>query len=108
MVCRRTLARLLGCNECDLRTALPQGSKTSPLLANIVFWKEEPILVEELHSEGIFYTRLVDDITCSANRDLNSKEITRSIQRLHSMGRRLGFGGCYESAMAAHENRGNC
>jgi retron-type reverse transcriptase len=71
--------------------SLPQGAKTSPLLANIVFWQRERDLVLELQERGIVYTRLVDDITCSAVRDLSRSEISWVIQKLRHMAKSFGF-----------------
>jgi len=71
--------------------SLPQGAKTSPLLANIVFWQRERDLVLEFQKRGIVYTRLVDDITCSAVRDLSRSEISWVIRKLRHMTRSFGF-----------------
>jgi hypothetical protein len=68
--------------------ALPQGTKTSALLANLVFWEFEWRLVADFHGRGITYTRLIDDITCSTARDLTTEETTRLIEALHAMVRR--------------------
>ena len=46
--------------------ALPQGAITSPQLANLVFWREEPPLQARLAADGIVYSRFVDDITVSS------------------------------------------
>jgi len=54
--------------------ALPQGTKTSALLANLVFWEFEWRLVADFHGRGITYSRLIDDITCSTARDLILKK----------------------------------
>jgi hypothetical protein len=71
--------------------SLPQGAKTSPLLANIVFWQAERGLVLEFQRRGIVYTRLVDDISCSAVRDLSGEEINWVITKLRAMAAALGF-----------------
>jgi retron-type reverse transcriptase len=71
--------------------SLPQGAKTSPLLANIVFWQRERDFVLELRQRGIVYTRLVDDITCSASRDLSQGEIGWVIRKLRHMTESFGF-----------------
>lgn len=70
---------------------LPQGTKTSALLSNLVFWDEEWRLVGDLHERGITYTRLIDDITCSSKMDLLTDETTRIITALHAMARRKGL-----------------
>ncbi len=71
--------------------ALPQGAKTSPLLANIVFWQFERDLVLEFQKRGVVYTRIVDDITCSAIRDLPPNEINWVITKLRAMAEAFGF-----------------
>jgi retron-type reverse transcriptase len=71
--------------------SLPQGAKTSPLLANLVFWQEEPVLERALRRRGIAYTRLVDDITCSAAHDLSRGEVKWTITKIRAMVGTLGF-----------------
>jgi retron-type reverse transcriptase len=71
--------------------SLPQGAKTSPLLANIVFWQRERDLVLAFQQRGIVYTRLVDDITCSSARDLSRSDISWVIQKLRHMTESFGF-----------------
>jgi retron-type reverse transcriptase len=71
--------------------SLPQGAKTSPLLANLVFWQAEGRLVVDLRSRGIVYTRLVDDITCSAIRDLSHTDVDWVITKIRAMTDSQGF-----------------
>lgn len=71
--------------------ALPQGTKTSALLANLVFWEDEWRLVGEFHRQGIIYSRLVDDITCSSDIDLPTSITMELIASLHAMVRRKGL-----------------
>ena len=71
--------------------SVPQGAKTSALLANLVFWEHEWRLVADLHTRGITYSRLIDDITCSSPRDLSAAETTDIISDLHAMVRRKGL-----------------
>jgi retron-type reverse transcriptase len=71
--------------------SLPQGAKTSPFLANIVFWQRERDLVLQFQKRGIVYTRLVDDITCSAARDLSQRQIRWVIQKVRRMTESFGF-----------------
>ena len=70
---------------------LPQGAKTSPLLANIVFWQAESKLVVDLQTKGIIYTRLVDDITCSSARDLSRDETEWVIRKVRALAESQGF-----------------
>jgi len=71
--------------------SLPQGAKTSPLLANLVFWRDEHQLVQVLLNRGIFYSRLIDDITCSSKQELSFKQVSWLIRQLHAMGKRCGL-----------------
>lgn len=70
---------------------LPQGAKTSPLLANIVFWQAESKLVADLQRKGIIYTRLVDDVTCSSVRDLSRDETQWVIKKVRALAESQGF-----------------
>lgn len=70
---------------------LPQGTKTSPLLSNLVFWDVEWKLVEKLHQQGITYSRLIDDITCSSKTDFTTKQTTEVIKALHAMAAKKGL-----------------
>lgn len=45
---------------------LPQGGSTSPQLANLVFWRNEPRLRDRLYAEGVTYSRFVDDVAASS------------------------------------------
>ena len=70
---------------------LPQGTKTSALLANLVFWENEWRVVADFHERGITYTRLIDDITCSSVAELSPTMVTHIISSLHAMVRRKGL-----------------
>ncbi|MBZ5632613.1 MAG: reverse transcriptase family protein [Acidobacteriia bacterium] len=85
--------------------SLPQGAKTSPLLANIVFWERERDLVLEFQKRGIVYTRLVDDITCSAVRDLSRGEISWVIRKLRHIATSFGFRLKRKKETVAHASR---
>ena len=74
-----------------LNGSVPQGAKTSALLANLVFWEHEWQIAADLHARGITYSRLIDDITCSSARDLSSAETTGIISSLHAMVRSKGL-----------------
>ncbi len=74
-----------------LKGSVPQGAKTSALLANLVFWEHEWRLVANLQARGITYSRLMDDITCSSGRDLAPAELTGVITDIHAMVRRKGL-----------------
>ena len=70
---------------------LPQGAKTSALLANLVFWDDEWQLTADLHARGITYSRLIDDITCSSSAPLAKAELTRCIAAIRTMVQRKGL-----------------
>ena len=70
---------------------LPQGAKTSALLANLVFWEDEWRVAADLHARGIRYSRLIDDITCSSNAPLSPAELTYCIASIRTMCQRKGL-----------------
>jgi hypothetical protein len=70
---------------------LPQGSKTSDLLANLVFWDIESQLVADFHERSITYTRLMDDISCSTKSAMTHDEMSYILTHLSSMVRRKGL-----------------
>jgi hypothetical protein len=70
---------------------LPQGAKTSALLANLVFWDNEPTVVVHLRAHGITYSRLIDDITISADTVLGPQPLAELIHRLHAMVHQKGL-----------------
>jgi hypothetical protein len=70
---------------------LPQGTKTSNHLANLVFWAWEPRTVGALHSMGFRYTRFVDDMTISSPLEKTPAEIGNALSLLGSMVHRCGL-----------------
>ena len=70
---------------------LPQGAKTSSLLANLVFWEDEWRLAADLHEHGIAYSRLTDDITCSSHVELSPAVLTSCIGRIRTLCERKGL-----------------
>ncbi|GAA0290413.1 reverse transcriptase family protein [Psychrosphaera haliotis] len=64
---------------------LVQGAKPSSFICNLILWKREARLVNELKSKGLTYTRYVDDITVSSSGFLNKKEIPRIISKIYGM-----------------------
>jgi retron-type reverse transcriptase len=70
---------------------LPQGAKTSSLLANLVFWEHEWALVADLHARGITYTRLIDDITVSSDTVLPRAELSTIIGAIRELCRTKGL-----------------
>jgi hypothetical protein len=70
---------------------LPQGTKTSALLSNLVFWDVEWKLVEKLHIQGITYSRLIDDITISSKADFSTPQTTEIIKLINAMAVKKGL-----------------
>lgn len=70
---------------------LPQGTKTSDLLANLVFWDVEADVVADFHARGITYTRLMDDISCSTKTSMTDEEKSYILCRLRAMVHQKGF-----------------
>jgi hypothetical protein len=69
---------------------LVQGAKPSSYLCNLVLWKRESELVNQLSLEGLTYTRFVDDIAVSSDSNLSKTEISQVIQRIYQMLRTIG------------------
>ncbi len=63
---------------------LPQGTPTSPLLANLIFSQADSYLIELSNDNSLTYTRYVDDLTFSAPRDFKHlvPKILESIQKI--------------------------
>lgn len=70
---------------------LPQGAITSSYLANLVFWRDEPLLEAKLAARGIDYSRYVDDVAMSSKRRLHNSVYTKSISDVYGMLRRNGL-----------------
>lgn len=78
---------------------LPQGSITSSYLANLVLWRDEPLLEAKLAAKGITYSRYVDDMMMSSKAYL-TKEVQRwVIAQVYGMLRRNGL----HAGRAKHE-----
>ena len=78
---------------------LPQGAITSSFLANLVFWQDEPILHTKLASQGLIYSRYVDDIAVSSKAFLKNKEKSEVMRQIYGMLLKLG----YQPKRAKHE-----
>jgi hypothetical protein len=69
---------------------LVQGAKPSSFLSNLVLWNREAELVLYFKERGYTYTRYVDDITVSSERNLSKKEMSEIIKKvyllLHTVG----------------------
>lgn len=64
---------------------LPQGTPTSPFLANLVGLSIDKIFLEYCEPNGIIYTRYVDDITLSSKNDFQN-EVPELLQGLIEAG----------------------
>jgi hypothetical protein len=69
---------------------LPEGAITSPQLANLAFWRDEPILHARLANKGIIYSRFVDDLAVSSRTPLTTADKTEVIGSIYGMMRRRG------------------
>ena len=63
------VANLIAALSTNVYSRLPQGSPSSPVIANIVAAKLDTDLAELCGSLGCWYTRYADDITISTSRD---------------------------------------
>lgn len=77
-------------NICCFEGHLVQGAPVSSYLANILFWKSEPSIVQQLEYQNILYTRYVDDISLSSSHKLTKEEISRYIKCVKKMMREHG------------------
>lgn len=71
--------------------ALPQGSITSSYLANLVLWRDEPLLQAKLAARGITYSRYVDDMAMSSRIHVTKATQTWVIAQLYGMLRKNGL-----------------
>lgn len=78
---------------------LPEGSRTSSYLANLVFWDCEPVLVEQLAALGARYSRYVDDVTLSSANPFTPAQTDRCIALVYGM---FGSRG-YKAKRSKHE-----
>lgn len=78
---------------------LPQGAIPSSYLANLVLWRDEPLLHAKLNSMGITYSRYVDDMVMSSATYLTKETQTRIIRQVYGMLSRNGL----KASRAKHE-----
>lgn len=71
--------------------ALPQGAITSSYLANLVLWRDEPLLQAKLAALGITYSRYVDDMVLSSSVHLTKAEQSHLIAQVYGMLRKNGL-----------------
>ncbi|MET3383040.1 reverse transcriptase family protein [Variovorax paradoxus] len=65
--------------------ALPQGGIPSSFLANLVLWRDEPLLQAKLQARGVTYSRYVDDIAMSSKSPLTLTEKKELIAAVYGM-----------------------
>lgn len=75
-----------------LRGTVPQGASTSGDIANLMMFRTEPKLAEELESRGFAYSRFVDDVSISTQRqNVDEKELAAVISMVVSNARSHGL-----------------
>lgn len=70
---------------------LVQGSSLSTDIANIIFLEKESFVFHELSRLGCTYSRYIDDITVSCDRELSNEDITRIKVLVYGMIRSKGL-----------------
>jgi ribosomal protein S20 len=70
---------------------LPQGGISSSFLANLVLWRDEPLLQAKLQDRGVTYSRYVDDIAMSSVERLSCIDKTELIAAVYGMLRKNGL-----------------
>ena len=71
--------------------SLPQGAITSSYLANLVLWRDEPLLHAKMGQKGITYSRYVDDMVMSSKTHLTKSEQKWAIAQVYGMLRKNGL-----------------
>jgi hypothetical protein len=64
---------------------IPEGARTSPAVANLVFWDCEPDLELSLRQKGYIYSRYIDDITVSFMERIEMKEMQDITTKIYGM-----------------------
>lgn len=70
---------------------LPQGAVTSPQIANLAFWRDESTLQAYFKTNGITYSRFVDDIAISSKSFLEANQKTEVISKIYGMMVKKGY-----------------
>ena len=63
----------------------PQGACCSSYIANLIFFNDEHNIVRKVTNFGMRYSRLLDDVTISADRELSKKEQSMAIETIVGM-----------------------
>lgn len=74
-----------------LNGELPQGAITSPQLANLVFWRDEPTVHTKLALKGITYSRFVDDVAVSSREYMTAADKTYAIAMIYGIMKKRGY-----------------
>lgn len=69
---------------------LPQGTPTSPLLANLIFSQADSYLIELSDENSITYTRYVDDLTFSSPKDFK-RLVPIILENIQKIGFKINF-----------------
>ncbi|HEY4543757.1 MAG TPA: reverse transcriptase family protein [Tissierellaceae bacterium] len=77
---------------CCINGSVVTGSSISSDIANLVFYDVETEMVCSFESQGLNYTRYIDDITISTDRRLTSPEIKEIKEKVYAMLTAKGFG----------------
>lgn len=64
---------------------IPQGGCTSSYIANLIFYDTEYLLVSELRKHDIQYSRLLDDITLSSQKNFTKEQESLFINKIAAM-----------------------
>lgn len=70
---------------------LPQGAPTSQAIANLLFWEREWLVVKALNSEGLRYTRYIDDTYVSSSSPMSQGQLQWAIGRVRHLFRSYGL-----------------
>lgn len=74
-----------------LNGRLPQGGCNSTYLANLLLFNYEYSIVSKFRSEGITYSRLLDDITLSSDKKLDKSKKEELISAVNGMIKRFNL-----------------
>lgn len=67
---------------------LPQGACTSSYVANLIFYNSEYSLVSKFRSQGLIYSRLLDDITVSSPSLIPQNKSTDIVVKLSALAKK--------------------
>lgn len=67
------------------KNRVPQGACTSSYIANLIFFNAEYTLVSSFRQQSITYSRLLDDVTLSSNKELSEEDVTTSIKKVAAL-----------------------